>query len=47
MSLLVVSSPHAHGPMSTASVMRTVLLATLPGVAALLYYFGPVCCSTS
>ena len=41
MSLLVVSSPHAHGPLSTASVMRTVLLATLPGVAALVYYFGP------
>ncbi|WOJ96420.1 electron transport complex subunit RsxD [Congregibacter brevis] len=40
MSLLVVTSPHAHGPMSTSSVMRTVLLATLPGVIALTYYFG-------
>jgi electron transport complex protein RnfD len=40
-SLLVVTSPHAHGPMSTARVMRLVLLATLPGVAALVYYFGP------
>ncbi|GAB5414656.1 MAG: RnfABCDGE type electron transport complex subunit D [Congregibacter sp.] len=40
MSLLVVTSPHAHGPLSTAQVMRTVLLATLPGVAVLVYYFG-------
>ncbi|MDP5071512.1 MAG: electron transport complex subunit RsxD [Congregibacter sp.] len=40
MSLLVVTSPHAHGPMSTSRVMRTVLLATLPGIAALSYYFG-------
>lgn len=40
MSLLVVTSPHAHGPMSTSKVMRTVLLATLPGVIALSYYFG-------
>lgn len=40
MSLLVVTSPHAHGPLSTSQVMRTVLLATTPGVAALVYYFG-------
>lgn len=41
MSLLVVTSPHAHGNLSTSQVMRMVLLATLPGVAALTYYFGP------
>ncbi|MEO1079601.1 MAG: electron transport complex subunit RsxD [Pseudomonadota bacterium] len=41
MSLLVVTSPHAHGSMSTTRVMQTVLLATLPGVAALVFYFGP------
>ncbi len=41
MSLLVVTSPHTHGPLSTAAVMRSVLLATLPGVAVLTYYFGP------
>ncbi|MEM1403311.1 MAG: electron transport complex subunit RsxD [Pseudomonadota bacterium] len=41
MSLLVVTSPHAHGNLSTAKVMRTVLLATIPGVAVLTYYFGP------
>ena len=41
MSLLVVTSPHAHGPLTTAQVMRAVLLATIPGVAVLTYYFGP------
>ena len=38
---MVVTSPHAHGPLSTAQVMRTVLLAAVPGVIALSYYFGP------
>lgn len=41
MSLLVVTSPHAHGPLSTPRVMRTVLLATIPGIIALTWYFGP------
>ena len=41
MSLLVVTSPHAHGPLTTSQVMKTVLLATLPGLAVLTYYFGP------
>ena len=40
MSLMQVTSPHAHGTLSTGAVMRTVLLATLPGVAALTYFFG-------
>lgn len=40
MALLKISSPHAHGPMSTAVVMRLVLLATLPGIVALTYFFG-------
>ncbi len=40
MALLTVSSPHAHGPLSTATVMRLVLLSTLPGVFALTYFFG-------
>ena len=31
----------AREPLSTAQLMRTVLLATLPGVAALTWYFGP------
>lgn len=36
-----ISSPHAHSQNSTADVMRTVLLATLPGFVALLHFFGP------
>ena len=40
MSLMRVTSPHAHGPLSTPRVMQTVLLATLPGVAALTWFFG-------
>ena len=40
MSLLNVSSPHAHRPLSTANVMQLVLLATLPGVIALTHFFG-------
>jgi electron transport complex protein RnfD len=43
MSLLVVTSPHAHGPLSTSQVMRTVLLATIPGVAALVFSSAPAC----
>ena len=40
MALLRVTSPHAHGPMSTLWVMRNVLLATLPGIIALTHFFG-------
>ena len=35
-----ISSPHAHGPLSTGRVMCTVLVATLPGVLALTWFFG-------
>ena len=41
MALLRVTSPHGHGQQSTAQVMNQVLLATLPGVAALTWFFGP------
>lgn len=41
MALLKVTSPHAHGPVSTATVMRLVLLACAPGVLALTWWFGP------
>jgi electron transport complex protein RnfD len=41
MALLSVTSPHMHGPLSTPRIMRTVLLATLPGIGALVYFFGP------
>lgn len=40
MALMRVTSPHAHGPLSTARVMQTVLLACIPGVAALTWFFG-------
>lgn len=40
MAFLTVSSPHAHGPLSTARVMQLVLAATLPGVFALTWWFG-------
>ncbi|MCV6627404.1 MAG: electron transport complex subunit RsxD [Cellvibrionaceae bacterium] len=41
MSFLRASSPHAHTASTTAGLMQLVLLATLPGLAALTYCFGP------
>lgn len=41
MSFLRITSPHGHGPLNTTQVMQTVLVATLPGVAALTWFFGP------
>ncbi|CAA0100475.1 Electron transport complex subunit RsxD [BD1-7 clade bacterium] len=40
MALLKITSPHAHGPTSTTWVMQQVILATIPGVVALTYFFG-------
>jgi len=40
MALLRVTSPHTHGPLSTAQVMLYVLLATLPGIVVMTYFFG-------
>lgn len=40
MSVLSVTSPHTHRPLSTSQVMLQVALATLPGLAALTYFFG-------
>lgn len=40
MALLKITSPHAHTAQSTASVMRLVLLATIPGLIALTLFFG-------
>jgi Na+-translocating ferredoxin:NAD+ oxidoreductase subunit D len=34
------SSPHGHAPLDTGKIMRLVLLATLPGLLALTWYFG-------
>jgi electron transport complex protein RnfD len=40
-SFIRVTSPHTRSANTTAGVMRQVLLATLPGLAALTVYFGP------
>jgi len=40
MALMRVTSPHAHGPMSTPRVMLNVLLATVPGLIVMTYFFG-------
>ena len=40
MALLTITSPHAHNKTQTSWVMQQVLLATLPGVLALTYFFG-------
>lgn len=40
MSLVRITSPHAHGPQRTARVMQKVLLATVPGVLVLTWFFG-------
>ncbi len=34
------TSPHTLGPNSTTRVMAEVLLALIPGIAALVWYFG-------
>ena len=52
MALLNITSPHTHGSNKTSAVMQTVIIATLPGVIAMVYFFGPgvlinlvlVCC---
>ncbi|MGH1469640.1 MAG: electron transport complex subunit RsxD [Cellvibrionaceae bacterium] len=40
MNLPQITSPHAHGHNSTGDVMRTVLIATIPGIIALTHFFG-------
>lgn len=41
MKLLNISSPHATRPFSTSDVMMNVILALIPGIFALTYFFGP------
>ena len=41
MSLLRVTSPHASGLGKVSTVMRDVLLATVPGVLVMTWFFGP------
>lgn len=40
MALIRVSSPHVHKPTGTGDVMKLVLLATLPGLLAMTFFFG-------
>ena len=40
MALTRITSPHARSANSTAKVMQTVLLATIPGVVVLTHFFG-------
>jgi electron transport complex protein RnfD len=40
MALLKVTSPHAHRGYDTGQVMRLVILATLPGLVAMTWFFG-------
>ncbi len=40
MSLMRITSPHTHGQLRTQRVMQQVMLATLPGVVALTWFFG-------
>ncbi|WP_018415007.1 electron transport complex subunit RsxD [Teredinibacter turnerae] len=40
MAFIRVTSPHTHAVGRTSTVMQTVLLATLPGIAVMVAYFG-------
>ncbi|PCJ19670.1 MAG: electron transport complex subunit RsxD [Gammaproteobacteria bacterium] len=40
MAFISITSPHSHRANSTAGVMQQLLLATLPGVLALFWFFG-------
>jgi len=40
MALMNITSPHAHGPRKTATLMRVVVITTLPGLFALTWFFG-------
>lgn len=40
MAFRLASSPHNHSGSSTSKLMRTVILATIPGIAAQWYFFG-------
>ena len=38
--LTISSSPHAHAPVTTQTIMRDVLIALLPALAGSIYFFG-------
>jgi len=39
-SFVNITSPHAHGGNTTSRIMMLVILATVPGIIALTYFFG-------
>ena len=39
--LTISSSPHAHTPVTTQTIMRDVIIALLPALAGGVYFFGP------
>ena len=39
--LTISSSPHAHNPVTTQTIMRDVIIALLPALAGGVYFFGP------
>ncbi|MBV7297574.1 electron transport complex subunit RsxD [Enterovibrio paralichthyis] len=40
MAFFIASSPHSHSKKSTSTIMMTVILCCVPGIAALCYFFG-------
>ena len=40
MTFVRASSPHSHNPNTTSRVMRDVIIATVPGIFVLCYFFG-------
>jgi electron transport complex protein RnfD len=40
MTFVNITSPHAHGGNTTSRIMLLVILATVPGIIALTYFFG-------
>ena len=39
--MTISSSPHAHAPRTTQTIMRDVLIALVPALAGSVYFFGP------
>ena len=38
--MTISSSPHAHSPMTTRTIMRDVLIALVPALLGAIYFFG-------
>ena len=42
--LTISSSPHAHSPVTTQTIMRDVLIALVPALLGSIYFFGSARC---